>query len=142
MTVVDLERLYDYGYWANAKLFRVLATLTPEEFTRPVAGSYGSIRNTLVHVLSAEWGWIERGGGPPRGTKLNPDDYPTLESLTARWSQVEGYLRTFLASLQDADLARPMGAGADDPVSDLIIGNTYEHYDEHAGWIREKLGRV
>ena len=35
-----------------------------------------------------------------------------------------------------------MGAGADDPVSDLIIGNTYEHYDEHAGWIREKLGRV
>ena len=39
----------------------------PDEFTRSVAGSDGSIRNTLVHVLSAEWAWsiydLERGTG-------------------------------------------------------------------------------
>src|SRR5436309_15218065 len=35
------------------KLFDVISQITPEQFTRPVAGSYGSIRNTLVHVLSA-----------------------------------------------------------------------------------------
>ena len=46
MTVKDLEGFYDYGYWANKKLFHVMAQLTPEEFSRPVAGSYGSIRNT------------------------------------------------------------------------------------------------
>lgn len=58
MTVKDLENLYDYGYWANRKLIHVISQLTPEQFTQPVAGSYGSIRNTLVHVLSAEWvGW-------------------------------------------------------------------------------------
>ncbi len=56
MTVKDLEGLYDYGYWANKKLFQVISQLTPEEFTSPAGGSYGSIRNTLVHVLSAEWG--------------------------------------------------------------------------------------
>jgi uncharacterized damage-inducible protein DinB len=54
MTVKDLERLYDYGYWANEKLFQAVSQLTPEEFTRTVAGSFGSIRNTLVHVMSAE----------------------------------------------------------------------------------------
>jgi uncharacterized damage-inducible protein DinB len=57
MQVADLERLYDYHYWANAKLLDVVCQLTPDEFTRSVTGSYGSIRNTLVHVLSAEWGW-------------------------------------------------------------------------------------
>ncbi|MDQ1473743.1 MAG: toxin ParE1/3/4, partial [Bryobacterales bacterium] len=55
MTVNDLETLFDYGYWANRKLFVVLSQLTAEQFTQPVAGSYGSVRNTMVHVLSAEW---------------------------------------------------------------------------------------
>ena len=48
MTVNDLQRLYDYGYWANEQLLAVVLELTPEQFTRTVAGSYGSVRNTLV----------------------------------------------------------------------------------------------
>ena len=56
MTVNDLQRLYDYGYWANEQLLAAVSELTPEQFTRTVAGSYGSVRNTLVHMLSAEWG--------------------------------------------------------------------------------------
>jgi uncharacterized damage-inducible protein DinB len=106
MTVKDLERLYDYGYWANRKLFPVVSQLTPEQFTQTVAGSYGSIRNTLVHVLSAEWGWLDRCGGPQRGPALKPDDFPTVESLVTTWSRVEGYVREFLSKLKDEDLVR------------------------------------
>ena len=106
MTVKDLEALYDYGYWANKKLFDVIAQLTPEQFTRHVGGSYGSIRNTLVHILSAEWGWLSRCGGPERGPRLDPADYPTAESLNQTWSKVEGYVREFLSKLNDEDLAR------------------------------------
>lgn len=86
MTVKDLESLYDYGYWANRKLFDVISQLTPEQFTRPVAGSYGSIRNTMVHVLSAEWGWLDRCGGPERGPALKPGDYPMERRLTTACS--------------------------------------------------------
>jgi uncharacterized damage-inducible protein DinB len=106
MTVKDLENLYDYGYWANKKLFQVISQLTPEQFTQPVAGSYGSIRNTMVHVLSAEWGWLDRCGGPERGPRLNPDDFPTVESLIEAWNKVELYVRGFLSKLKDEDLAR------------------------------------
>ena len=69
MTVKDLERLYDYGYWANRQLFQVVSQLTPEQFTQTVTGSYGSIRNTLVHILSAEWGWLDIEFTNPRGEK-------------------------------------------------------------------------
>ena len=106
MTATDLERLYDYGYWANRKLFAAVAQLTPEQFTQSVVGSYGSIRNTLVHVLSAEWGWLDRCGGPTRGPALKADDYPTLESLVKTWGTVEGYVRGFLSELKDEDLTR------------------------------------
>jgi uncharacterized damage-inducible protein DinB len=106
MTVKDLERLYDYSYWANKNLFQVASQLTSEQFTQTVAGSYGSIRNTLVHVLSAEWGWLDRCGGPERGPALRPDDFPTLESLVNAWRTVEGYVREFLSKLKDEDLNR------------------------------------
>ena len=106
MTVKDLERLYDYAYWANKKLLAVVAQLTPEQFTQTVAGSYGSVRNTLVHILSAEWGWLDRCGGPARGPALKADDYPSLECLAERWAKGEGQMREFLAGLKDEDLHR------------------------------------
>jgi uncharacterized damage-inducible protein DinB len=106
MTVTDLQRRFDYGYWANRKLFAVISTLSDQEFVRDVAGSYGSIRNTLVHTMSAEWGWIDRAGGPPRGPALKGDDYPTASSVAAQWATVEGYVREFLGTLRDEDLSR------------------------------------
>ena len=63
----ELDRLYGYHYWAMHQLLSVVAKLSPAEFTRSVAGSYGSVQETLVHTLSAEWGWLERCGGWVRG---------------------------------------------------------------------------
>ena len=106
MTVQDLKGLFDYGYWANDRLGGVLSELTTDQFTQSVAGSYGSIRNTMVHMLSAEWGWLERCGGTPRGPALNAQDYPTVASLFDRWKYVESRVREFLSTLQDEDLGR------------------------------------
>jgi uncharacterized damage-inducible protein DinB len=106
MTVHDLENMFDYGYWANRKLFETMSHLSPEQFTQTVDGSHGSIRNTMVHVLSAEWGWLGRCGGPERGAPLNSADYPTVESLVNAWNKVEMELRKFLSTLRNEDLAR------------------------------------
>src|SRR5262245_38953123 len=97
MTIKDLESLYDYCYWANEQLFSAVSRLSPEQFTEPVAGSYGSIRNTMVHVLSAEWGWLDRCGGSKRGARLDPRNFPTAESLIEAWSKVGTHVREFLS---------------------------------------------
>jgi uncharacterized damage-inducible protein DinB len=96
--VDELRRLFGYHYWATKKLLDVVSTLTNEEWSQEVAGSYGSVRNTLVHTLSAEWGWLERCGGTPRGEKLNADDYPTPESLITLWRRIESEVTQFLAT--------------------------------------------
>jgi uncharacterized damage-inducible protein DinB len=133
MTVKDLEVLYEYDSWANKKLFHVVSQLTSEQLTHSVAGAYGSIRNTMVHVLSAEWGWIDRCGGAARGERLNPDDYPTLESLLGLWAIVEGHLREFLSRLADEDLARSVefSLGSGDKHS-MPIGQLLQHGAVHA----------
>ena len=133
MRVRDLQRLYDYHYWATGQLLGVVAQLTPEQFTQSVAGSHGSIRNTLVHVLSAEWGWLERCGGPRRGERLNPQNFPEVEVLIRAWAQVEGYVRAFLSGLGDADLTRDIEftiGGV--PNHSLPLGDLMEHAALHA----------
>jgi uncharacterized damage-inducible protein DinB len=105
-SVKDLQTQYDYGYWANGKLLEVVSQLTPEQFTQTVAGSYGSVRNTMVHILSAEWGWLDRCGGAQRGPALVASDYPTLTSIVDRWWQVEAHMRAFLSNLKEEDLGR------------------------------------
>jgi uncharacterized damage-inducible protein DinB len=133
MTVRDLERVYDYGYWANRKILSVSTQLTPEQFTQNVAGSYGSVRNTLVHTLSAEWGWLDRCGGPARGPALKAEDYPTVDSLIDRWTTVEADMRSFLASLTDADLVRSIEfkLHAADRVHVMRLGDLLQHGANH-----------
>lgn len=133
MTVKDLETMFDYSYWANRKLFEVLSQLTPEQFTQSVAGSYGSVRNTMVHILSAEWGWLDRCGGAKRGASLDSADYPTLASLIDRWRQVEGHVREFFSTLRDEDLGRTVefaiGGG---PKHAMPLGELMHHAANHA----------
>jgi len=133
MTVKDLERRFDYGYWANAKLLAVISQLTPEQFTQNVAGSYGSIRNTLVHTLSAEWGWLDRCGGPSRGAALKAEDFPTVESLVATWRTVETSIRTFVAGLTDEDLGRVIEFSLPQTgTRAALLGDLLEHAANHA----------
>jgi uncharacterized damage-inducible protein DinB len=102
--VDELQRMFGYHYWATHKLLSVVDTLTLDEYAREVAGSYGSVRNTLVHTLSAEWGWLERCGGPARGEKLSPEKYPTPASLITEWAKVEVMVQEFLGRTSEADL--------------------------------------
>jgi uncharacterized damage-inducible protein DinB len=124
--------LFDYSYWATDRLCDVLAELTADEFTRHVAGSYGSIRNTMVHMLSAEWGWLERCGGAERGPALNARDYPTVTSLFDRWRYVETCVREFLSTLQDEDLSRVMEFNLGDGVRySMPLGQLLHHAAIH-----------
>jgi uncharacterized damage-inducible protein DinB len=140
MSVQAMQRLYDYNYWANQKLFAALSPLTAEQFTQHVAGSYGSVRNTLVHVLSAEWGWLDRCGGPPRGPKLEARDFPSLASVTEPWSRVEMQMRAYLGRLSDDDLAGEveftLGSGA---ARRMSRGDLLQHAAIHAAHHRGQV---
>jgi uncharacterized damage-inducible protein DinB len=140
MSIHEMQRLYEYNYWANQKLFAALSPLATEQFTQHVAGSYGSVRNTLVHVLSAEWGWLDRCGGPARGAKLEPRDFPTLASVTEPWARVEMQMREYLGRLSDEDLASEveftLGTG---PAQRMARGDLLQHAAVHAAHHRGQI---
>jgi uncharacterized damage-inducible protein DinB len=55
MTTEYFRYLYDYHYWANARILNAAEEINHAEFVAPTKFSHGSLRGTLVHALSAEW---------------------------------------------------------------------------------------
>ena len=55
-----IRELFRYNAWANGLFFRVLSTLGPEQFARDLGSSHASVRDTAVHIIWAEWIWLQR----------------------------------------------------------------------------------
>jgi len=96
----------EYNKWANAKMLDVASKLSPEQFTADLQSSHRSVRDTLAHTLAAEWIWLERWKGTSPGALLTAADFPTAESLRARWAQVEKDYTEFFGELSDEALER------------------------------------
>lgn len=109
MTHQDLQLLVDFNYWARDRMLAAAAAVTPEQFTRPMGSSFASVRDTLVHIYSAEWVWYMRWQGTSPTSPLSATDYPDLETLTTAWHALEAKLRAFVDSLDDAGIQREIG---------------------------------
>jgi uncharacterized damage-inducible protein DinB len=102
-----IHTLYDCTYWATGRVLAAAARLSPDQFVAPTGGSYGSLRGTLAHTLSAEWIWRMRfAEGESPSAKLAESDFSTLEDLRQRWQTEERAMRGFLAGLDNDDLQR------------------------------------
>lgn len=118
----------------------MLQQLTTEQFTQTVAGSYGCIRNTMVHMLSAEWGWLDRCGGTSRGPALNAADYPTLDLVIKQWQKLEGHVRQFLSTLSESDIDRVIDFAIENgPTKKMSLGQLLQHSVVHGVHHRGQL---
>ena len=108
ISVPVFRELFDYNYWARDRQLEACAVLTPEEFIRPLGNSFPSLRDTLAHLLGAEWLWIERWNGRFPRAMPQGGEFPTISSIEQRWRVVERSMREYLAGLSEAVLARPL----------------------------------
>jgi len=106
MTPEEMRLLYEYNSWANHRLLDACAALTPEQFTRDLHSSFPSVRDTLAHIMGAEWIWYERFHGRFPATPPPATQFPALADLRAHWSPVQANLLLFVNGLTPADLAR------------------------------------
>jgi len=104
MTPQEFRTLYEFDAWANARTLNACAALTPEQLTRNLGNSFGSVRDTLGHILGAQIVWIERlTGGTPAGLP-SPDSFPDLASIRSKWAEIEPRLHAYVNSLTQADV--------------------------------------
>ena len=52
--------LFRHNLWANVRLFEVCAHLSDEQLDASVTGGYGSIRDTMQHIVNSERSYLQR----------------------------------------------------------------------------------
>lgn len=103
-----IRTLYEFNVWANERTFEAVSKPPAEQLTKNLGNSFGSIHDTLVHLVSAEWMWLTRWKGTSPKAMPDPKELSTLDALRARLSQVESDRAAFLKTLTDAALATPI----------------------------------
>ena len=67
-----LQDLFGHNDWANARIHSLCATLSDEQLDKYREMGFGSLRNTVFHILEAEKLWLERWQSKP-WRPLEPD---------------------------------------------------------------------
>jgi uncharacterized damage-inducible protein DinB len=95
----NIRQLYDYNRWAGRRTLTAAAALTNDDFIRPMGNSFSSVRDTLAHILGAEWIWLERWHGRSPKALLDAALFPTVQPLQSRWKTVEHDQMQFIEAL-------------------------------------------
>lgn len=140
MTPQEFRTLYEFDAWANARTLNACAALTQEQLTRNLGNSFGSVRDTLVHILGAQMVWIERlSGGAPAGLP-GPEGFPDIGAVRAKWAEIEPRLHAYVNGLTPADIDRVLeyrnlkGVAFRDQ-----IGHILQHLANHGSYHRGQV---
>jgi uncharacterized damage-inducible protein DinB len=109
MSTEYIRTLYRYSAWANGRILETAAGLSPGQLSEAAGASYGSVHDTLVHTMSAQWIWLQRWKGVSPRTPLRAGDFPGLGAIRAHWGALEQETRDFVEGLGEAELARVVG---------------------------------
>ena len=147
MTHADLVTLFDFHYWARDRVLAAVELLTPEQYTRSLGNSFTSVRDTLVHMYSAEWTWYRRWHGASPTSHLNPANYQDVDALRAAWTGHEARMRGYLATLDDTSVNGSLeykalnGQPASSRISEMLQ-HVVNHGTYHRGQVTTMLRQV
>ncbi|HSB73199.1 MAG TPA: DinB family protein [Candidatus Methylomirabilis sp.] len=136
----DILTLLEYNAWANSRALEAAAALSPEQFVRDLGNSFPSVRDTLAHILGAEWIWLCRWRGESPTTGLSAAEFPTVPSLEDRYAAIDRERRAFVEALPEERLAQPFSyrdlAGK---THSLLLAHSLQHVVNHGTYHRGQV---
>ena len=136
----SLTTLFQHHLWANLRLLERCAGLTSEQLDASIAGTFGSIRETLLHIVTAEQSYFSRisTGQPFR----RPDDAPPLtiaEMVDAARATGSGLI-AWAPRVQAGDMVQINWDGTlRDVPKTILLTQAINHATEHRAQIMATL---
>ncbi len=161
--IEDVHTLFAYNRWANLRLFSVLEKLSDEQFNAGIQSSFPSIRESVFHILAAEWIWLKRWQGtspvapqPVSGVSFEawkglraagvppPLELSTVAELRAFCDSLEDERQQFVGALAEDALRVPLqysdmsGKSHSQPLAELMQ-HVVNHGTYHRGQVTTLL---
>jgi len=137
--VKEIQELYAYNRWANRRILGAAAVLEPQAFGKDMGSSFLSVRDTLVHILAAEWVWLARWQGTSP-TGLPSWDLVTCDEVRKRWAEVESEQQEFIEALTEADRRRVIAyRDTSGRARENELGHMLRHVVNHSSYHRGQV---
>ena len=134
--------------WSNARLYRACAALAPEAYFAKRPCFFGSIHNTLHHLLLVDHRYMERIEG-----RLPPDELPAdmphgdLAAMTGSRRAADRRLIELVRGIGEDRLAEPVrivdeaGKAWFDPLH-RVLAHLFVHQVHHRGQVHDLLSQT
>ena len=150
MTKDDIELFYEYDRWANDRVLDAASTLSAEQFTRDLGGSFRSVRDTLVHIIGGEWGWLAYWKAPSHDSAsltdlwdrhdalFNSDSFPEISRVKSKWAEVETEQLEFVNGVTNQSLGKML------PISTIQVSlaSLMQHLANHSTYHRGQVATM
>ena len=143
----DIQLLFEYDRWANNSVLQSASALSVEQFTRDLGGSFASARDTLVHIISGEWGWLTIFKEPSLtsafitelwgriGVIFDPNAYRDTAAVQLKWAEVEREQIEFANRVTDESLGTMLPVRA----THLSLAHLIQHMANHSTYHRGQV---
>lgn len=133
MNANAFRHFFEYHFTENRTIWdRYVISLTHEQFTQDVGYSHGSVRNQIVHMISADDTWFSGLRGIEIPEPLDPANFNDRETIRTHWDKVEQNMRTYLAVLRDDMLfEKPLEGEGKDLITWQVLVHVFNHGTDH-----------
>jgi uncharacterized damage-inducible protein DinB len=143
----DIQLLFEYDRWANNRVFQAVSALRPEQFTRDLGGSFRCVRDTLVHIVGGEWGWLTYWKAPSPSSafltdlwtrhdaQFNPNVFPDVAAVRLKWAEVEKEQAAFVNQVTDESLETLLPVRT----TQISLAHLMQHLANHSTYHRGQI---
>ena len=135
-----LVELTDYINWADDIVIGWLAQITDEQWNRSASSSFGSIKETAVHIAGAKKIWIDFWKNDPEPVYLSKVFTGSRTELITIWKKASADLKDFIDNFpveKYMDLVKIMKPNAE--LSMMEFRKTVPHMVNHSTYHRGQL---
>jgi len=138
--------------WANHRLLKACAQLSPPDFVATRTSFFPSIKATLNHIVTVDWYYVDalerwRHGRPVERDRMRyfalDEPFDTCAQVSEAQHSVDRRLVDFCESLDDDELEQPVGVmrqqGVEHETVTRLLAHLFEHQIHHRGQVHAML---
>jgi uncharacterized damage-inducible protein DinB len=131
--------LADYNRWVSNRVASWLNQINDQQWNQVITSSFCSIRQTTLHLVSAEKIWLDfwqQVADPPF---LSTQFEGTKDDLIRIWLQSSADLQQFIQSLPEESYQQPVRFSWQGVDWQMAFWQTFAHFINHATYHRGQL---
>jgi uncharacterized damage-inducible protein DinB len=132
--------LTGYINWADNLIITWLMQINDEQWSQPAVSSFGSVRETAIHIVSAKKIWMDMWTNAPEKVYLSSVFNGTKSELIEIWKKTSADLKDFIdgfpveSYLKEIVIRKPNAE-----LSKMEFRKTFPHMVNHATYHRGQL---